>query len=159
MENIVRTISVTTLLIMVIGSLFSQEVISTSGNTFKNDKKNISWTIGETVIETIGNRNLLFTQGFHQSKSIVTNVPEIVLTDIITYPNPTKQFVNVSIRNTKHNSLKYTLCNLAGKLIEKGDIINDSEQIDMQQLISGVYLLKVYNQSGVSQTFKIIKLE
>lgn len=44
----------------------SRELISTTGNFFTNGSINISWSLGETVTETVTTPNVILTQGFQQ---------------------------------------------------------------------------------------------
>ena len=46
----------------------AQEIISTSGDYFENTTGSISWTIGESMIETYTNGSEILTQGFQQSR-------------------------------------------------------------------------------------------
>lgn len=47
-------------------SVSAQEVVSASGGYYENEGISLSWTVGETVIETIGNETITLTQGFQQ---------------------------------------------------------------------------------------------
>ena len=70
--------------------------------------------------------------------------------DIIIYPNPTDNLINVKIEN--HQSIEYTLYDLFG--IEKisGKINSDILKIDISQLAKGIYILKIQDKS-----YKVIK--
>ena len=64
------------------------QVISNSGGTFSNANYTMDFTIGEIVIDEIGN-GAKFTQGFHQGDlAIITSIEEIDFF-IKLYPNPT----------------------------------------------------------------------
>jgi hypothetical protein len=71
--------------------LQAQEVITTVGGSAKNKTVQISYTIGEAIISTIGNQQNTFTQCFHQSILIVSGVEEEnpFTLKIKGYPNPT----------------------------------------------------------------------
>ncbi len=47
-------------------SLNAQEVVSTAGESKSNSGYEISWTIGESVINTLSTGNIILTQGFHR---------------------------------------------------------------------------------------------
>ncbi len=44
----------------------AQQVITTAGDYFEGDNFSLSWTLGETVIETFTGNDIIFTQGFQQ---------------------------------------------------------------------------------------------
>lgn len=47
-------------------SINAQQVLSTSGGFYENGGISLSWTVGEPLIETIGNETITLTQGFQQ---------------------------------------------------------------------------------------------
>lgn len=57
----------------------AQQVIASAGGTFENQDISISFTIGEPVIETFTNGNIILTQGFQQPYSFylqqILNIP------------------------------------------------------------------------------------
>jgi len=76
----------------------SQEVVSSAGETQTIPGIEISWTIGEPVIETVSSGSSVLTQGFHQTKLTVTTIDELLFSDLElkVYPNPTSEFVIIS---------------------------------------------------------------
>ncbi|MCH8318269.1 MAG: hypothetical protein IIA88_07200 [Bacteroidetes bacterium] len=52
----------------------SPEVYSTSGDYFTGTNATLSWTIGESIIETFSGSNAIITQGFQQSSWSVTSI-------------------------------------------------------------------------------------
>ena len=73
----------------------------------------------------------------------------------LVYPNPTSEMVTItSSLNTNASILVY---NLEGKIVQKASISGNVKQIDLVDLSSGTYLLKVTNAIQ-STTFRIIKL-
>jgi len=67
------------------------------------------------------------------------------------YPNPAENILTVETDNC--NDIEYTILNIYGHEILKGQFDNNINQIDISFLISGVYFLKTN-----SFTFKFIKL-
>lgn len=68
------------------------------------------------------------------------------------YPNPTHDFITVSIIY----SATYTLINANGKQLKTGMLTEGLNKISLSNLSSGLYFLKIYTVSGVA-TKKIIK--
>jgi hypothetical protein len=61
------------------------------------------------------------------------------------FPNPSTDFVQVSGLTENKN---YEIYNVLGAQIKKGTV-NNNEQIDIQNLRSGLYLLKFKNENTV----------
>ena len=112
--------SITLFLIFIcICALYSQEVISTAGETKSNSGYEVSWTIGEPVIQTLTSENYKVTQGFHQSKLIITAIDEIIYEEnnITVFPNPTHQFAIVKFNQIPENK-SFKIFDLSGKILE-----------------------------------------
>ena len=71
-----KKIFILTFLISAVVFALGQEVVSSAGETQTVSDLEISWTIGEPVIETFSLGIPVLTQGFHQSKLIVTAIDE-----------------------------------------------------------------------------------
>ncbi|MBT3384533.1 MAG: T9SS type A sorting domain-containing protein [Prolixibacteraceae bacterium] len=154
-----KVITFLTFFIFGINYVFSQEVIATSGQTSTNSSNQVSWTIGEIAIETVESASNTLTQGFHQTRIIVTALNELTTQDIEikVYPNPTRDFVNIHF-SKKIDIPSYSLFDLSGKLIEQRNIISNEAKINMTEFAEGSYILKlISNKQQLLQTFKIIK--
>ncbi len=136
-----------------------QEVVASSGNHFSNNEIQISWTLGEPVIQTLSNNNVLLTQGFHQAKLTVTAIEELddLLMQISAYPNPTSNILKLSVKNSGKEELHYTLYTLDGKMLMQKQIESDLSEISMMNYVSAIYFLKVTSNNSTLKTFKIIK--
>jgi hypothetical protein len=86
-----------------------------------------------------------------------SSIAIIILTrsnDIIVFPNPVKDKLNISTGGS--NAYSYLLSDAAGRLIQANKIITPSFQLNMQQLLSGTYLLQIITPVE-TKTFRIIK--
>jgi hypothetical protein len=143
-----------------IGSLEAQQVISSAGASATGTGVQLSWTIGEPVIETFTGTSAILTQGFHQSRLTVTAIdptlfPEL---DLSVYPNPVSTSLRLVISGDKLQNLTYRLYNIEGKAIIDKDIENSPELIKMELFSSGTYILKVFRDENIPlKTFKVIK--
>lgn len=63
------------------------------------------------------------------------------------YPNPSNGFIQISGLNEKAN---YSIISINGQLLKEGIIFNSSEFINLEELKSGVYFVKIYNEISVS---------
>lgn len=140
-------------------SVSSQEVVSPAGETQTISGTEISWTIGEPVIETAASVSNILTQGFHQSKLTVTAIDELLSSDfkLKVYPNPTSEFVTIHFNKPDKNPV-YSLLGLKGNLIETKTISSTETSVNLQNFASGTYLLKISGKNNtLLQTFKIVK--
>lgn len=106
----------------------------------------------------VGNSGLFRTFGKHEFVPVVDNIKEVdELKDIICYPNPIENMVNIVFN--KNNYIKYniTIVDLNGKTVMQKQIsAASSAQIDMSDLKAGVYFLSLNNNNYI-RTFKLIK--
>jgi hypothetical protein len=142
------------------GSVVSaQQVVSSNGDSESAAAVEVSWTLGEAVIETfIGGSNML-TQGFHQTKITITAVSDVLIPglEIMVFPNPTPEIITIQFSEYVEGS-RYWLYDLRGKLLENKLISSADTEINMRNYASGQYILKLTDKSKQPiQTFQIIK--
>jgi hypothetical protein len=152
--------SIIILILYLAGSVVSaQQVVSSNGDSESAAGIEVSWTVGEAVIETlIGGSNTL-TQGFHQTKLTITAVSELLFPgiEIKVFPNPTQEFITIHFSEYLEGS-RFWLFDLRGSLLENKLIISEDTEINMEKHADGHYILKLTNKSGQPiQTFQIIK--
>jgi hypothetical protein len=86
---------------------------------------------------------------------IVSDVEEKTTSLASIYPNPTKDYINITLNSI--NNIYYTLSNVEGKILINNNLINHKTiLVDLTQYPKGLYLLKV-TDNDTSQTFKINK--
>lgn len=148
------------LLPLLFSKSWAQEVISSAGANHSSANLQVSWTIGEPVVETFSTGGLILTQGFHQSKLVVTAIDPIPLAgfDIEVYPNPTSGDVNIKLNKGSISKLRFSLYTSQGEQILGQEFSSQTERINMQLLAPGFYILKIAPDKDIPvQTFKIVK--
>ncbi|HET9056705.1 MAG TPA: T9SS type A sorting domain-containing protein [Chitinophagaceae bacterium] len=162
-----RSIKINILLLLLIGlfsELKAQEAIPISGGNASGSGGSSSYSVGQIVYTTNEGSSGSIAQGVQQPYeiTIITAVDEandINLT-ILTYPNPTTDFLRLQIDETNTlnvRALRYQLFNLNGKLLQDGKVAGRNTNIRMSNLVSATYFLKIiYNNKNI-KTFKIIK--
>ncbi len=73
--------------------------------------------------------------------------------EIIIYPNPAADFINIEI-NGNHTIKSVGLLDVEGKQI---NLVMMSNRFDIRELSSGIYFVEVLFESGKKETFKLIK--
>lgn len=134
----------------------AQDLISTGGDFFQLESGSISFTIGEPIIETLGNEDHDLTQGFQQaSRELTTDYNEMDYIWINVYPNPTTDFINIEF--SEFEELNYQLYNLNGVRIDQGQISKIESTISLVKYIPSIFILKLFKDDLGSRTFQIVK--
>ena len=138
----------------------AQEIISSAGATLSTANLQLSWTVGEPMVETFTGGGTILTQGFHQSKLVITAIDPIPLVgfELEVFPNPTLGEINIKVNNNNISKLRFFLYSSKGEQILRRDFSSQIEQINMQLLSPGYYMLKIASDTDSPvQTFKIVK--
>lgn len=120
---------------------------------------------GQSIIETsdktiqvaINNGDLIDVKSSINCEGTLSQTVNL-FEDITVFPNPTSDFVTVLIPSyISHNSIPIKLYNYAGKIIlsKSIDVINQQLKINLSNLASGLYLLKIQLDTPI--TLKVIK--
>ncbi|GAL66671.1 T9SS type A sorting domain-containing protein [Jejuia pallidilutea] len=124
----------------------------TSGNLITNPRTPITMVTGSPI-----NGNRMATVTFTYNSSTLSNDVRNVFENIEVFPNPTTDKFTISnIRNT--NLKRIEIYSLLGKL-SKTIIVNNTTnnlEVDVSNLTSGIYLLKLKNEEDSSKTQKLI---
>ena len=140
------------------------EINATSGGHYTGTNAQLSFTIGEPVIETVSNTNNIITQGFHQTSYDITSIKENqdMGYNISVFPNPVGNTLQISISgNVDNSNLKIELMDITGKILinEKvaGAII--THQLNMREYATGSYFLRITNEKEqLINSYKIQKI-
>jgi hypothetical protein len=142
--------------------VITPDVITTAGDYFEQSSGSLSITIGEPIIETFGISDGYLTQGFQQPHYWMLSIEEQDRTDIniIAYPNPTHDFLQLMVVGNEINNYYYQVFSLSNQLIKEGELIlNQNFTMDLSSFSPSTYLLKVYNaEYSQVKIFRIIKL-
>ena len=137
-------------------SLFSQEVVSSQGDSYTNSGGSLDFTIGEVVTFTGSNIENILTQGFHQTNWSFVNIENHVPSyEAIIFPNPAEEFLN--IKASLYENVSYVLYDEMGKLILQGRLLSEKTSLKVSQLATGRYSLILNNSKENLKTFNIIK--
>nr|WP_255596533.1 T9SS type A sorting domain-containing protein [Flavobacterium potami] len=75
------------------------------------------------------------------------------------YPNPTADFVNISMNGMELESgqRSYRLYDIQARLLKQNTINQTDTQISLSNLSPSIYVLVVYVDNKILKSFKIIK--
>ena len=91
--------------------------------------------------------NLIFAE-IDCPGTFVVSIKELETIRLNIFPNPTSESITISIENSNIKKVKYTICDINGRLIKEGKIKTDNEVLDISSFDSGVYLIKVNDKQG-----------
>ncbi|HSD08157.1 T9SS type A sorting domain-containing protein [Flavobacterium sp.] len=136
------------------------ETIITSGSNATSSSGTVNYSIGQLFYMYVGETVYNVAQGVQHPKipniknnSIDTKKEIVVLND------PKTDYVTLNMKGfeLEYGQHSYQIYDLQGRIL-KDNIINSSEtQINLNDFIRSIYLLRVYDNNKVLKTFKIIK--
>lgn len=137
-----------------------QDVVASAGGYNVSGGISISWTLGETIIPTFRNGDLVLTHGFQQ-QLIITAVEENfqILVHVTIYPNPASDIINIQFEIPAEGDILLFLLDSQGKLV-KTDRIGagtTNKKIDMQDFAAGIYYLRM-TKGKLANVYKVVKL-
>ena len=144
---------------------FFPEVIASAGGFSYGEMTTLSWTLGESVIETVNDDRMMLSQGFHQSYYKIValgGIMEGITFRVEVYPVPTRDNVHIHISSDSEPvNLMVELYDLIGNLVFKENVKSKEydHQIDLNHYPAKMFILKVIDlQNNIERSFKIIKL-
>jgi PKD repeat protein len=147
--------------------------------TAPNGNDSYTWTFGDGnsssiqnpthTYQSIGNYNITLQSTLNSCSNSKSDSVSIISTaiknnisfvdKIEVYPNPTDRFLTISIKSNKTADFSLILTSLDGKIIYEKfteNTIHVNEKIDMSQVATGMYFLKVISK-GEQAIIKILK--
>ena len=155
----------TAMMMAAAGAAMSQTAITFVGGDAASHSGSISYTCGETAVQhsvaraiTVVNITEYFIEGIQQTYGDKNaDIVQPLGIAIVVYPNPTADWVTIS-HSGNTNSMEYTLFDIAGRNLLRGDMEENEVHVDMSALPSGTYLLQIVNpQENKKNSYKIIK--
>jgi len=127
----------------------AQMLVGTAGGVQQGDNVQLSYSVGEPVIETL-NGAVVLTQGFQQVEAITTDIPEGVNDlEFTLYPNPCVDQLFLSVEEP--GSFELEIFDMQGRIVlyqQTG--FSTLNVLDVNPLTSGSYVLRI-RKSGNDQ--------
>lgn len=146
--------------LFLLGGIYAQETVPVTGGELSGSGVTVTYSVGQVTYTTNTGANGSVVQGvlqpFEISITLGVEIKDISL-NLSVYPNPTANYLNLKIKNSEFPLLTYYLFDIQGKLIEKNKTAGNKTAINMINLPSGTYFLKIMDTHKVVKTFKIIK--
>lgn len=138
------------------------ETIIPSGSSATGSSGSVTYSIGQVFYTYIGVESVYnVAQGIqHQENQDNLGTPDIEkpTTEIFAFPNPTIDFVTISMTGLELEGQKsYKLYDIQGRLLKQNAINQTEAQVSFNYLSPSIYILVVYNGNQILKSFKIIK--
>ena len=141
--------------------LQAQESINTTGGDASGSGGSANYSVGQVVYTTNTGASGSVAQGVQQAFeiSVVTGLEQAkgINLSVSAYPNPTTDYLTLSIDDFEISNLSYQLYDMNGKLLQNAKITGNQTSIVMSNLVPANYFVKVIQGNKKVKTFKIIK--
>ena len=140
-------------------SIHSQNNTVASGGDVTGAGGTVSYSIGQIdyINSTSGSGTI--TQGVQQPYEIYSmGIAELGINIAASvYPNPSANFILLSLSTDNFSNMAYALYNIEGKLLVQQIIMSKQTSISLFEHATGTYILKVLINNQETKIFKIIK--
>ncbi len=139
--------------------LQAQTSVNATGSNASGSGGSVSYSVGQVVYTNNTGTNGSVAQGVQQAYEIFTvGIKETELNIFLTvFPNPTTDYLTLSIGEFDMSNLSYQLYDMNGKLLQNEKITGNQTSIVMSNLFPANYFLRVIHGNKEVKTFKIIK--
>ena len=140
--------------------LTAQEAFVSSASEAQGTGGSVSYSIGQLITASQTTSNTTIDVGIQQPLQIVTlSNPEVTNIQLTAkaYPNPSTDFVVLSLTEASYEELEYALYSINGSLVHQATVTAAETSIDLRRFAVGTYVLRVTQDQKEIKTFKIIK--
>jgi hypothetical protein len=158
-----KRLKLSTFLLLALGltGLHAQQGVNATGGNASGSGGSVSYSVGQVTYETNTGTNFSVAEGVQQPYEIseITGLEEVkgITLSVTAYPNPTTDYLTLSINEFDFTNLSYQLYNLNGNLLQNEKITGKQTSISMSNLVAATYFVKVIQRKKEMKTFKIIK--
>lgn len=143
-----------------VGMLAQKGTVAAGGDAFGSTGK-VSYSIGQIAYKAVSTSSSgAEYQGIQQAYEVTdeTGVFESWLSQGISlYPNPATDVLYLKADLSQLKVPRYVLLTLDGKLLQSSLMQQEVEQIGLEALSKGVYLVNVYSSDKIIKSFNLIK--
>lgn len=149
------------LLSLCLNGLYAQEGVISTGSSITGSSGSVSYSIGQVFYFTGTGTNGNVVQGAMQpfEISIISGTDETIKISFqcSLYPNPVNNFLTMIIVNINSSNLSYQIYDLRGNLLVAKHVNVNQTIIDMSNLSSAIYFLRIIQDNNEVKVFKINK--
>lgn len=147
------------LLILLSALTHAQQGPVAAGTSTTSAGGSISYSIGQIDYVYPTGAGYNSSEGLqHPYEIFVTEVSENLNSiSINVFPNPASQSVIIDFKNPDFKNHSYQLTDVNGKIISENKITEAQSKINLSEINSGIYFIRISNSSSSLKTFKLIK--
>ena len=148
------------LLIIVSTTMLAQESINTAGSNATGNGGTVSYTIGQISYNTDLGTNGSVSQGVQQAFEIFDlSTEELTETNFsaVIYPNPTTEYLTIEVKNLEFSLLNIQIFDSLGRVLQNKNTKDQKIVLDMKNLPSSTYYIKIELDNKILKSYKIIK--
>ena len=151
-------ISVLLVMLLVSFGLQAQVSVNAAAGNAMGDGGSVSYSLGQVAFSANVGTNGFVTQGVQQPYeiSVLSVAEQAENINLSVYPNPSTDYLYLTTSDEISN-LSYQLFDMNGRLLQSEKIVGNQTIIDMQDLVSATYFVKVNQGNKTVKSFKIIK--
>lgn len=141
-------------------SVSAQDGVVPTGADASGVGGSVSYTIGQIDYLNATGTGGSLNQGIQQPATVggvgAINEDKIFVS---VYPNPTWDNINIQFLDETllQDDAFYEICNLLGEVVSQGKIYASVSTLSIEDFRSGGYILKLYTENSILQTYHIIK--
>jgi hypothetical protein len=156
-----RVFTIFALYFAIISTIFGQSSILTIGSTVEGSGGSISFSSGQIVYTCLESADYSLSQGVQQAYEVsirtdTKQLPEWV-NNIQVYPNPVNHQLFISLDQLNLPALSYSIYNVNGELIQKGNMHSLFHTINLSAWPSSIYILHIQAEDGSQYSFNLVK--
>lgn len=165
MKKIISTLSIVLISLVSFSQTSILEVVSPAGGYFEGSGISVSWTLGETVIDTWVNEDagIMVTSGFQQGDFTITGLPNNPMAgfSVKMFPNPAKLETSIKVTLPSLANVSITVLDVTGRTVIQ-DQFNPltkehSHTLNVSTLKPGIYLVRVHSGTKLAKVLKLVK--
>jgi hypothetical protein len=145
MKNLLLLITALNVCAICLTQTTSPAVIISSGTLTKGEDASLSWTIGESLIESYGEDDLMLLQGFQEMEDFAVAIKDDVFndTEVLVYPTSTHNLVNVVFKGETDGGGTGEIVDMSGKVLSIVKFPDYHNEINFEEYSYGIYLLRI----------------
>lgn len=143
-----------------IPNAFSQKNTVASGGTASGGGGSSTYTIGQIDYTFHSDSISSISQGVqHAFEVYFLDLENVVFnsSNVNIYPNPVLTEINISMANLAKDNYSFEILDLKGAILYKGILNSGLTQIQLDDISTGLYMIKIQSSKGYIQTYKFIK--
>ena len=139
--------------------MFAQSSVNASGGNASGNAGKVSYSIGQPFYSSTAGALGKINEGVQLPYDIydVTEVPSTMAISMSVFPNPTHEYLTLSVEDDDFEAMEMYIYDISGKEIMQQRISSSETAINMKSLPSATYFVRITKGKNEVKTFKVVK--